>query len=195
MEPAGQDEGRQPLVDRRISVVAAFEGSEDIAVARDLARSAAGPSPARSRIQTRTPTRASSPSSHAAAPGAGQGSEGRRHERRFGVQVRVSTGSTRLLLQGHGWGRRFNARNRHRRGIGRPSGQRRDNDRPDYRERQNALPPEKTYRSHTIATDLQSGDGGLSPPAALLARHASSSNALAVDSPRTLRVAPNATGP
>ncbi|CAL9668012.1 hypothetical protein SUDANB176_07323 [Streptomyces sp. enrichment culture] len=34
-------------------------------------------------------------------PGAGQESEGRQHERRFGVQVRVSTGSTRLLPQGH----------------------------------------------------------------------------------------------
>ncbi|MFC9219800.1 ATP-binding protein [Streptomyces hygroscopicus] len=39
MEPAGQDEGQQPLVDRRISVADAFEGSEDIALARDLARS------------------------------------------------------------------------------------------------------------------------------------------------------------
>ncbi|MGV9934115.1 ATP-binding protein [Streptomyces olivaceoviridis] len=39
MEPAGQDEGQQPLVERRISVAAAFEGSEEIALARDLARS------------------------------------------------------------------------------------------------------------------------------------------------------------
>ncbi|RST06663.1 ATP-binding protein [Streptomyces sp. WAC07149] len=37
MEPAGQDEGQQ-LVERRIAVAGAFEGSEDIAVARDLAR-------------------------------------------------------------------------------------------------------------------------------------------------------------
>src|SRR3954463_4934907 len=39
MDPAGQDEGQQPLVDRLISVSAAFEGSEEIALARDLARS------------------------------------------------------------------------------------------------------------------------------------------------------------
>ncbi|MFE3414035.1 ATP-binding protein [Streptomyces mirabilis] len=39
MEPAGQDEGQQPLVERRMSVSAAFEGSEEIALARDLARS------------------------------------------------------------------------------------------------------------------------------------------------------------
>ncbi|MFI6808070.1 ATP-binding protein [Streptomyces luteogriseus] len=38
MEPAGQGEGQEPLVDRRISVSAAFEGSEEIALARDLAR-------------------------------------------------------------------------------------------------------------------------------------------------------------
>ncbi|WP_395577000.1 ATP-binding protein [Streptomyces sp. BK79] len=39
MEPAGQGEGQQPLVERCISVSAAFEGSEEIALARDLARS------------------------------------------------------------------------------------------------------------------------------------------------------------
>ncbi|MEU2607707.1 ATP-binding protein [Streptomyces albus] len=39
MDLPGQDEGSQPLVDRLISVSAAFEGSEEIAQARDLARS------------------------------------------------------------------------------------------------------------------------------------------------------------
>ncbi|MFE6365908.1 ATP-binding protein [Streptomyces sp. NPDC057806] len=38
MDLAGQDEGQQPLVERPISVSAAFEGSEDIAAARGLAR-------------------------------------------------------------------------------------------------------------------------------------------------------------
>jgi two-component sensor histidine kinase len=39
MDLAGQDDGPQPLVERAISVSAAFEGSEKIAEARDLARS------------------------------------------------------------------------------------------------------------------------------------------------------------
>ncbi|MFH9818222.1 ATP-binding protein [Streptomyces sp. NPDC017230] len=39
MDLAGQDESQQPLVDRPISASAAFEGSEEIAHARDLARS------------------------------------------------------------------------------------------------------------------------------------------------------------
>ncbi|MFI6438487.1 ATP-binding protein [Streptomyces sp. NPDC050759] len=39
MDLTGQDEGSRPLVDRLISVSAAFEGSEEIAQARDLARS------------------------------------------------------------------------------------------------------------------------------------------------------------
>jgi anti-sigma regulatory factor (Ser/Thr protein kinase) len=38
MHLAGQDEGQEPLVDRRIAVFAAFEGSEEIALARDMAR-------------------------------------------------------------------------------------------------------------------------------------------------------------
>lgn len=39
MDPAGQDESQQPLVGRLISVSAVFEDSEEIALARDLARS------------------------------------------------------------------------------------------------------------------------------------------------------------
>nr|WP_181411947.1 ATP-binding protein [Streptomyces sp. F2] len=39
MDMPGQNEGSQPFVDRPIAVSAAFEGSEDIAAARDLARS------------------------------------------------------------------------------------------------------------------------------------------------------------
>jgi anti-sigma regulatory factor (Ser/Thr protein kinase) len=39
MDLPGQDEGSQPLVDRPISASAAYEGSEEIAEARDLARS------------------------------------------------------------------------------------------------------------------------------------------------------------
>ncbi|MFH8267643.1 hypothetical protein [Streptomyces roseolus] len=39
MEPAGQEESWQPLVEHRISVCAAFEGSEEISLARDLGRS------------------------------------------------------------------------------------------------------------------------------------------------------------
>lgn len=39
MNPAGQDEGQRPLVERPISASAAFEGTEEIAHARDLARS------------------------------------------------------------------------------------------------------------------------------------------------------------
>jgi anti-sigma regulatory factor (Ser/Thr protein kinase) len=39
MELPGQEEGPQPLVDRLISASAAFEGTEEIAEARDLARS------------------------------------------------------------------------------------------------------------------------------------------------------------
>ncbi|MFJ6820558.1 ATP-binding protein [Streptomyces niveus] len=38
MDLAGQDEGSPPLVERLISAAAAFEGSEEIAEARDLAR-------------------------------------------------------------------------------------------------------------------------------------------------------------
>lgn len=38
MELAGEDESQQPLVDRPISVSAAFGDSEEIAAARDLAR-------------------------------------------------------------------------------------------------------------------------------------------------------------
>ncbi|MDQ0792173.1 ATP-binding protein [Streptomyces sp. B1I3] len=37
MDLAGQDEGRQPLEGRTLSVSATFEGSEKIAVARDMA--------------------------------------------------------------------------------------------------------------------------------------------------------------
>ncbi|MBC2868572.1 ATP-binding protein [Streptomyces mexicanus] len=39
MDLPGQDEGSQPFVDRPVSVSVAFQGSEDIAVARALARS------------------------------------------------------------------------------------------------------------------------------------------------------------
>jgi anti-sigma regulatory factor (Ser/Thr protein kinase) len=39
MDPAGDGEGQQSLDDALISVSAAFEGSEEIAAARDLARS------------------------------------------------------------------------------------------------------------------------------------------------------------
>jgi hypothetical protein len=38
MDLPGQDEDRQPLTDDRITVSAAFEGSEKIATARILAR-------------------------------------------------------------------------------------------------------------------------------------------------------------
>ncbi|RST15008.1 ATP-binding protein [Streptomyces sp. WAC05374] len=38
MDVAGQDEGQRPVVDRPLSVSGAFEESEEIAAARDLAR-------------------------------------------------------------------------------------------------------------------------------------------------------------
>ncbi|MEU6098317.1 ATP-binding protein [Streptomyces sp. NPDC047079] len=38
MDLAGQDEGSEPCTDRLISASAAFEGSEEIAAARDMAR-------------------------------------------------------------------------------------------------------------------------------------------------------------